>query len=401
MRLVTDSVFWDEEQGKADYGELINDIKVPVAVIGGGITGALVSHALIQAGFETILIEKNTIASGSTAASTSFLQYETDLYLKELANLIGLQPAVDVYLQSLSAIGNIENIIEQCKIKCSFKKKQSVLFAHSKRLNAQLAEEFHLRKQFIPGLEFIEGKELKNKYKIASEAAILSPTAAAMDPVAFTRQLIQYNTKKGLKVFTNTNIQVIGNAGDKKLLITATNKRIVCQKLVFCTGYESFNFIKKHKAKLFSTWALATEKGFIEDEIFEGTLFWNTASPYLYFTATNEGRLMLGGGDTFFRPAMFTEALKTRKTKYISRKYSYYTGNEIVEPSYTWGGVFGSSPDSLPYIGRVDGEENFLAVIGLGGNGIVFSAIGMEMITAMLKGKKHPMENYFMPDRFS
>lgn len=51
--------------------------------------------------------------------------------------------------------------------------------------------------------------------------------------------------------------------------------------------------------------------------------------------------------------------------------------------------------DGLPYIGKSPEYENTLFVLGFGGNGITFSAQGMEMIVAMLQGKKHPLEELY------
>lgn len=62
----------------ATYPTLKQDLVCGVAVIGGGITGALVAYHLIQAGVDTVLVDKRDIGHGSTSASTSLLQYEVD-----------------------------------------------------------------------------------------------------------------------------------------------------------------------------------------------------------------------------------------------------------------------------------------------------------------------------------
>jgi glycine/D-amino acid oxidase-like deaminating enzyme len=55
---------------------LTEDATCEVAVLGGGITGALVGHSLVQSGVDTILVDKRELVTGSTAASTGLLQYE-------------------------------------------------------------------------------------------------------------------------------------------------------------------------------------------------------------------------------------------------------------------------------------------------------------------------------------
>ena len=53
------------------------------SVIGGGITGALLGHALTMAGYNVIVVDRRYIGWGSTSASTAILQYEIDEHLVE------------------------------------------------------------------------------------------------------------------------------------------------------------------------------------------------------------------------------------------------------------------------------------------------------------------------------
>src|SRR4051812_31932102 len=72
-----------------DYPALRRDLDADVLVIGAGISGALTTWALQQAGFACTLIDKRAAGTGSTAASTSLLQYELDTSLCALSDRIG------------------------------------------------------------------------------------------------------------------------------------------------------------------------------------------------------------------------------------------------------------------------------------------------------------------------
>jgi glycine/D-amino acid oxidase-like deaminating enzyme len=56
---------------------------------------------------------------------------------------------------------------------------------------------------------------------------------------------------------------------------------------------------------------------------------------------------------------------------------------------FTWAGVFGSTKDGLPYIGSHPGFPHSYFVLGFGGNGIMFSVQGMQMILDWLTGKEN------------
>ena len=84
MDLRSGHPFWRLKNGLlADYPSLKHDESCEVAIIGGGITGALVAYHLAQEGVETVLVDTRDIGAGSTAASTALLQYEIDTELHD------------------------------------------------------------------------------------------------------------------------------------------------------------------------------------------------------------------------------------------------------------------------------------------------------------------------------
>ncbi|HEU4686904.1 MAG TPA: FAD-dependent oxidoreductase [Vicinamibacterales bacterium] len=64
---------------KQRYLTLSGPHDTTVAVVGGGMTGALVAHAFASAGISTALLEGALIAHGSTVASSALLLREPDL----------------------------------------------------------------------------------------------------------------------------------------------------------------------------------------------------------------------------------------------------------------------------------------------------------------------------------
>ena len=80
MRLRTFESFWLLKNGLLySYPSLQENIESEIVVVGGGITGALTSHALMEKGYKVLLIDKRDIAQGSSSATTSMLQYEIDV----------------------------------------------------------------------------------------------------------------------------------------------------------------------------------------------------------------------------------------------------------------------------------------------------------------------------------
>ena len=94
MDLKSGYPYWAIKNGLlSPFPALAGDLACEVAVIGGGITGALIADHLQAAGHEVAVIEQGEIGWGSTAASTALLQYEIDTPLLDLANRVGAQDA--------------------------------------------------------------------------------------------------------------------------------------------------------------------------------------------------------------------------------------------------------------------------------------------------------------------
>ncbi|HTF82297.1 MAG TPA: FAD-dependent oxidoreductase, partial [Cytophagales bacterium] len=69
MDLRSDQPFWLIDSGPMyQYPTLSQDLTVDVVVIGGGITGSLIAHALSNTNMNTIVVDKRIIGLGSTCA---------------------------------------------------------------------------------------------------------------------------------------------------------------------------------------------------------------------------------------------------------------------------------------------------------------------------------------------
>src|SRR4051812_33220999 len=86
--------YWLLRNGTGDaHDTLRQSIDCEIAVVGAGITAALVTDALVALGRRVIVLDASDIAMGSTAASTALLQYEIDTHLVDLARTMGEERA--------------------------------------------------------------------------------------------------------------------------------------------------------------------------------------------------------------------------------------------------------------------------------------------------------------------
>ena len=107
-RLRSSEPWWLVRNGRgAASAAIAGDFDCDVAVIGAGMTGALIAHGLAEDGHEVVVLDRRDRTLGSTAASTALLQYELDTMLTELSRLVGPVRARRAY-QAFDAMGLLD-----------------------------------------------------------------------------------------------------------------------------------------------------------------------------------------------------------------------------------------------------------------------------------------------------
>lgn len=397
MDLKSNEPFWLVKNGIIDsYPSLKEDIDCEVLIIGSGITGSLLAYQMTKEGYKTVLVDKREIANGSSSATTSMLQYEIDVPLYELEKQIGKEGAVLSYKACSDSIDNLEKICKNINSEAGFTRKESLYFASKKKDVEWLEKEFKARFDAGFSVNWLEAQEVLEKFNLENTfGGILSKQGASVDAFKLAHELLKYASKKGLKVFDKTEMKSAKSKKDFNIVTTTEDFKITAKKIIYCVGYESKNLIKEKFVDLKSTYAMVSEVNPENLKKLDNTLFWNTDSPYIYMRTTDDGRLLIGGGDEGFKDPIKRDKLLDEKEKEVLKvlknihpDYHFYT-------DFTWAGTFGETKDGLPYIGEHKKFPNSYFVLGFGGNGITFSVTGMEMASAYLKNKKHPLTEYF------
>lgn len=69
------------------------------------------------------------------------------------------------------------------------------------------------------------------------------------------------------------------------------------------------------------------------------------------------------------------------------------------EAGYAWAGSFGASPTGSPSIGAVPSMRNCFAALGYGGDGITFSMLSAQVLSAAIAGRDDPDDNFLFSFR--
>lgn len=380
------------------YPSLSRDIKTDVAIIGAGITGALTAWYLSCAGVSCVLVDKRHVATGSTAASTSLIQYELDVPLHELVKRIGYPRAIKSYRACLEAVHELERLSTLEGLDCGFEPRGSLQYASAKGDGPALEEEYRLRQKEGFKVSYLDGAELREKYGFARWGGLYSEEAAQLDAYLLAYGLVGQVELSGGSVYDHTPIVSMEHERRGVVLHTDEGHSIRARKLVLACGYESQQYIAQPVEQLYTTYALISEPLATDTLWHQNSLIWETARPYLYMRVTPEGRILVGGKDTPYN-ARTGYRLLPAKTRALKAAFEGLFPHLRLKIDFAWAGVFGSSKDGLPFIGTLPNRPHTYFALGYGGNGITFSVVAAQIIRDWITGHRNEYASLFSFNR--
>ena len=381
------------------YPSLDRDIRTEVTIMGAGISGALVAYELCKAGFQVTVVDRRHVGMGSTAASTSLLQYEIDIPLHELAVKIGMKKAVRSYQLCREAIYKLWRMCEDIDSLDCFAIKPSFQFASSKKDLAGLKKEFLLREKIGFDVKWFSEAGLHRSYGFVKPGGILSADGAEADAYLLTHRLLESCTELGGKVYDHTEIIAINHSGKNISLKTKNNRRVRTRYLVIACGYESQRYLPKKVQAFHSTFAIVSEPFSHRRQWYKDSLIWETAYPYLYLRTTNDHRIMIGGKDDPSADPVKRDRLIPAKARALENAFKKLFPQIDFRTDFKWAGVFSNSKDALPLIGSIPGQPNIYYTVGFGGNGTTCSIIAAEIIRDLLTQRKNRDTEIFSFER--
>ncbi|BCA48287.1 oxidoreductase [Bacteroides thetaiotaomicron] len=334
------------------------------------------------------MVDKRSIATGSSIASTALLQYEIDVPLCEMAEIIGEDNAVSAYRASLASIADIEKVLKETGVDADFEKRPSLFYASIPKDIELIEKEYVIRKKHNLPVRLLEKEEIKKLYNIEVPGnALLNRVSAQMDAYKAATGLLLYHMKKdGLEIFTHTGVTECVEMPEGYIIETDRGHKIECKYVIIAAGFEAGKFLSREIMDLTSTYALVSHPVDSKDLWPEQCLIWETAEPYLYIRTTRGNRIIVGGEDEKFSDPERRDALLRKKTLVLEKKFRRLFPSIPFKTEMAWCGTFSTTKDGLPFIGNCPDKDRMFFDLGYGGNGITFSMIGAQIICKKLQG---------------
>jgi glycine/D-amino acid oxidase-like deaminating enzyme len=378
------------------FPRLEHDVRCDVAVIGGGVTGALIADEFARHGHEVVVVEQRDIGWGSTAASTALLQYEIDTSMIGLAKRYGEADALLAYRSCLDAIPELQALASGLR-DVGFARNDSLYYASRRRHRKELLAEYQLRRRHGFPVEWLERDAVQARYGFDAPAAILSRVAARIDPYRFAWRLLARVQRKGARVFDRTTIASIDTTTRGVVLRSCDEVCVRARHVVLAAGYASQHWLKQRIARNSSSYAFVTDP--IDADALgplRNTMMWETARPYQYLRSTDDDRLIVGGEDDTIDIPARRDARVLKKARKLKDAVGKLFPHLPLHPAFAWAGTFAETDDGLPFFGpHAERGPRVHFALAYGGNGITYSMLGASLLRALVERRRHPLAGLF------
>jgi glycine/D-amino acid oxidase-like deaminating enzyme len=377
---------WLDHAGrpKRRYPTLSGSHTTSVAIVGGGMTGALVSHAFASAGISTVLLESALVGRGSTSASSALLLKEPDLELTQLVRRYGLRRARRIWQLSQESVRELVALLTTLRIGCDLQVRDAVYYTTDREAVDRLQRECALRTRHGFAAKWLGPVALRRLTGISGHGAIRTRGSARFDPYRACVGIVRAAVAAGACVFERSRVHRISTTGDR-VRVHTRNGVISADRVVIATGYATPQFRPlTGRFRMYRTYVLATEPLSTAQRRhldLADVLVWDTERPYHYARWAPGHRLLLGGSDRLVRPRSRRATVFAAATRELRAHFEKsFPVLAQLETPLAWEGLFAITPDSLPYIGPHRRYPRHWFALGYGGNGMTFGALAARLL---------------------
>ncbi|MFF2093797.1 NAD(P)/FAD-dependent oxidoreductase [Paenibacillus sp. NPDC058174] len=404
--LHTGELFWPTTlQSVQTYEPLSSPLQVDVAIVGGGMSGIICGLSLAEAGISAAVLERGTVAGGSSSANTGLLQFSNDIMLCDLIDQIGEGPAVQFYQACEEAVERFGQICGQLPRDVGFRNRSSLYYASSEQDLPKLKREFETLKRHGFDVEFWSPDDISSRFPFRRPGAILTRGDAEINPFRFIQTAAEHAVNAGLRIFEHTGItdQRRSTNSGGYVLTTDGGHEVNAKHVLFAVGYEPEELRGRLvKAELNRSFAAVTRiqsRSQLAQLWPERHMIWETARPYLYLRTTVDDRIVIGGLDEHTEHPIEGEKARHQRIRQLQDKLHALFPQLDSAFEYEWSATFGESCDNLPFIGEDPSMPGVYYSLGYGGNGSVYSIIASQIIRDSILGKLHPIAPIVALDR--
>ncbi|MBZ4042113.1 FAD-dependent oxidoreductase [Flavobacterium hibisci] len=396
--------FWIDSSPIISGDKPNQDIDTEVLIIGGGIAGLTTAYKLLKAGKKVVIVEDGFIGSGETGRTTAHLTCALDDRYYFLENTFGEEAAKLAAESHAAAIDEIEKIVDDLNIECSFKRANGYLFLHPTDKEKNLEKEFNATQR--AGLKTALLKGIPGLANCEQQSCVAFSNQAQFHVLHYLKGLADAVISLGGIIYTEAHAENITKKGAKVNGFTFSANHIVV-----ATNTPINDVVTMHtKQHAYRTYVIA---GKVRKGTLPYSLWWDTgdqeskwvSQPYHYVrleSFDDHYDLLISGGEDHKTGQAdeenIPESARYDRLEAWTRNYFPMLEDDL---TYRWSGQVMEPVDSLGFMGKNPGDDNIYIITGDSGNGMTHTTIGAMIICDSIMGIKNKWEDLYNPSRIT
>ena len=377
---------WLENIKVNDIKKLNKNIKTDILIIGGGITGITTAYELINKNLKITLVDQNLTGHGISSKTTGKLNYLQETIYTDLLNTYNLNTA-KLYLKSQrDAIKEVEKIINYNNIDCDFDWVESFVFTDKNEDISKLKKEKRILEKL--GVKVYEHDNININFECLY--AISVKDTAIFHPIKYILKLREICKNNNIDIYENTKI--INLEKKTNYYVAHTNKfKIEAKKIVIATHYPFFilPFFMPIKTYIEKSYIIADN---IND--YYKTTYITASNPCksIRYHKDNKNNYMIYLSNSHKICNNINEKKNFDKTIKEANKLN-------LKDTYIWSNDDLITYDKMPFIGKINNDDNLLIATGYNTWGMTNGTIAGIILSDILLGKNNIYEKIFNPNR--
>jgi gamma-glutamylputrescine oxidase len=374
-RRVPDS-YWLEDPFEAPSRRQL-DGAVDVVVVGGGVTGLSCALTLAEGGKRVRVYETREIASGASGRNGGFALRGGAMSFVRASERLGFGTAAAFWRLTERTLDRMEELAGD-----ALRRVGSLGLAADEQERTELAAEYEALRGAGFSVEWID--EPAGRLATRYAGAIFHPGDAALQPARWVRRLATGAAAAGAEIREGERVASLTRL-DAPTVVVATD------------GYPS-GLLGRFDELVQPTRGQVVVTEPLPERLYERPHY--ARHRFDYWQQLPDGRLVIGGrrdtdleAETTSVEATTPEvqaALETLIAELVGRQPAI---------THRWSGIFGTSPDDLPLVGRVPDTEDVWVSRGYSGHGNVLGLACGDLVAKAILGQREPELELFDPAR--
>ncbi|WP_010243875.1 FAD-dependent oxidoreductase [Acetivibrio cellulolyticus] len=382
--------YWMASTQQPEYPVLNEDIKVDIAIIGGGFAGISTAYMLSKHGIKAAILEADHILQGTTGHTTAKVTSQHELIYSKIKSLMNEEYAKQYADANETAIRMIEKIASENNIECDFVPESAYAFTQDDNYVNKISDEVKVATSL--GIKAAYVDEIP--FSIPIKAAIRFDNQAQFHPRKFLLPLAKKVTESGIQIFEQSRVVDIEEDGNY-ILITNQGKKVTAEKVIIASHYPCYNKHGMYFSRIYPerSYALAIKA----KEKYPGGMYINLEEPARSIRSqkSDNSELIIVGGD-HHKTGQGEDTILHYETL-VDFAAKIFTVEDI---PYRWSTQDCMTLDNVPYVGHFTSKTpNMYVATGYGKWGMTNSMASAMILSDLIVKGESPWQEVYNPSR--